>query len=406
MDGPARELIRAVRQKHFEDSMRNFVAKRIQSVPPSGIRRFFDIAATMKDVISLGIGEPDFVTPTPILRAGIHSLRLGDTHYTSNSGTLELRQAVSVQMKHLYDVSYDPEEEILITVGASEALHLALSAILDPGDEVIVPEPCFVAYTPEVVFADGVPVTVPTFVRNNFQVTGDEIEKAVTPRTKAILIGYPNNPTGAVMSRENLERVGDVARKHDLLIISDELYSRLVYHREHVCVPTLPGLRERTILVNGFSKGYAMTGWRLGYVAAPKDLMAAMRKIHQYTIMSAPTVAQAAGLEAVLHGEHYVQEMRMEYDRRRELLVQGLNSLGLDCFEPQGAFYAFPSVAKTGMDDEQFSEALLREEQVAVVPGSAFGPSGKGFVRLCYATAYEKIEQALDHMKRFMRRHG
>jgi aminotransferase len=386
--------------------MRNFVAKRIQSVPPSGIRRFFDIAATMKDVISLGIGEPDFVTPTPILRAGIHSLRLGDTHYTSNSGTVELRQAVSVQMKHLYDVSYDPEEEILITVGASEALHLALSAILDPGDEVIVPEPCFVAYTPEVIFADGVPVTVPTFVRNNFQVTGEEIEKAVTPRTKAILIGYPNNPTGAVMSRENLERVGEVARKHDLLIISDELYSRLVYHREHVCVPTLPGLRERTILVNGFSKGYAMTGWRLGYVAAQKDLMAAMRKIHQYTIMSAPTVAQAAGLEAVLHGEHYVQEMRMEYDRRRELLVQGLNSLGLDCFEPQGAFYAFPSVAKTGMDDEQFSEALLREEQVAVVPGSAFGPSGKGFVRLCYATAYEKIEQALDHMKRFMRRHG
>jgi aminotransferase len=386
--------------------MRNFIAKRIQSVPPSGIRRFFDIAATMKDVISLGIGEPDFVTPTPILRAGIHSLRLGDTHYTSNSGTLELRQAISVQMKHLYDVSYDPEDEILITVGASEALHLALSAILDSGDEVIVPEPCFVAYTPEVVFADGVPVTVPTYVRNNFQVTGEEIEKAVTPRTKAILIGYPNNPTGAVMSRANLERVGEVAQKHDLLIISDELYSRLVYHREHVCVPTLPGLRERTILVNGFSKGYAMTGWRLGYVAAPKELMAAMRKIHQYTIMSAPTVAQAAGLEAVLHGEYYVREMLAEYDRRRELLVQGLNSLGLDCFEPQGAFYAFPSVAKTGMDDEQFSEALLREEQVAVVPGSAFGPSGRGFVRLCYATAYEKIEQALDHMKRFMRRHG
>jgi aminotransferase len=406
MDDPARALKRTGRKKPFEVGMRNFVAKRIQSVPPSGIRRFFDIAATMKDVISLGIGEPDFVTPTPILRAGIHSLRLGDTHYTSNSGTLELRQAVSVQMKHLYDVSYDPEEEILITVGASEALHLALSAILDPGDEVIVPEPCFVAYTPEVVFAGGVPVTVPTYVQNNFQVTGEEIERAVTPRTKVILIGYPNNPTGAVMSREMLERVGEVATKKDLLIISDELYSRLVYHREHVCVPSLPGLRERTILVNGFSKGYAMTGWRLGYVAAPKDLMAAMRKIHQYTIMSAPTMSQAAGLDAVLHGEYYVREMLAEYDRRRELLVQGLNSLGLDCFEPQGAFYAFPSVAKTGMDDEQFSEALLREEQVAVVPGSAFGPSGKGFVRLCYATAYEKIEQALDHMKRFMHRHG
>jgi aminotransferase len=406
MDDPARKINRTVWKNFFEDSMRNFVAKRIQSVPPSGIRRFFDIAATMKDVISLGIGEPDFVTPTPILRAGIHSLRLGDTHYTSNSGTLELRQAVSIQLKHLYDVAYDPEEEILITVGASEALHLALSAILDPGDEVIVPEPCFVAYTPEVVFADGVPVTVPTYVKNNFQVTAEEIERAVTPRTKAILIGYPNNPTGAVMSRERLEQVGEVAKKHDLLIISDELYSRLVYHREHVCVPSLPGLRERTILVNGFSKGYAMTGWRLGYVAAPKELMAAMRKIHQYTIMSAPTMSQAAGLDAVLHGEYYVREMLAEYDRRRELLVQGLNSLGLDCFEPQGAFYAFPSVAKTGMDDEQFSEALLREEQVAVVPGSAFGPSGRGFVRLCYATAYEKIEQALDHMKRFMHRHG
>jgi aminotransferase len=386
--------------------MRNFISKRIESVPPSGIRRFFDIAATMKDVISLGIGEPDFVTPTPILRAGIHSLRLGDTHYTSNSGTIELREAVSVQIKHLYDVPYDPEEEVLITVGASEALHLALSAILDPGDEVIVPEPCFVAYTPEVLFAGGVPVTVPTFVQNNFQVTGEEIERAVTPRTKAILIGYPNNPTGAVMSRENLLRVGEVARAHDLLLISDELYSRLVYHQEHVCVPSLPDLRERTVLVNGFSKGYAMTGWRLGYVAAPKELMAAMRKIHQYTIMSAPTMSQAAGLEAILHGDEYVREMVAEYDRRRELLIQGLNSLGLDCFEPQGAFYAFPSVAKTGLNDEEFSEALLREEQVAVVPGSAFGPSGRGFVRICYATAYEKIEQALDHMRRFMRRHG
>jgi aminotransferase len=291
-------------------------------------------------------------------------------------------------------------------VGASEALHLALSAVLDPEDEVVVPEPCFVAYTPEVLFAGGVPVTVPTFVENDFQVTGEEIEKAVTPRTKAILIGYPNNPTGAVMSRENLLHVGEVARKHDLLIISDELYSRLVYRCEHVCVPSLPGLRERTILINGFSKGYAMTGWRLGFAAAPAEIMAAMRKIHQYTIMSAPTMSQAAGLEAILRGEHYVREMLAEYGRRRELLIGGLNSLGLDCFEPQGAFYAFPSVAKTGMDDETFSEVLLREEQVAVVPGSAFGPSGKGFVRICYATAYEKIEQALNHMRRFMRRHG
>ncbi len=386
--------------------MREFIAKRVQAVPPSGIRRFFDIAATMKDVISLGIGEPDFVTPDPILRAGINSLRQGDTHYTSNSGTIELREAIARHIDNLYNVSYDPEDELLITVGASEALYLALSAILDPGDEVIVPEPCFVAYVPEVFFAGGTAVTVPTFVENNFQVTAEEIERAITPRTKAILIGYPNNPTGGVMSRENLLRLGEVADKHDLLIISDEIYGRLVYHREHVCVPSLPGLRDRTILVNGFSKGYAMTGWRLGFLAASKELMGAMRKIHQYTIMSAPTVAQTAGLEAILHGERYVKEMVHEYDRRRKLLVHGLNSLGLDCFEPQGAFYAFPSVAKSGMDDKQFSEALLLEQRVAVVPGSAFGASGAGFVRMCYATAYEKIEQALAHMEQFMRRHG
>lgn len=386
--------------------MRDFIAKHIQAVPPSGIRRFFDIAATMKDVISLGIGEPDFVTPDSILRAGINSLRQGDTHYTSNSGTIELRGAISRYLDNLYNVFYDPEDELLVTVGASEGLYLALSAILDPGDEVIVPEPCFVAYVPEVFFAGGTAVTVPTFVENNFQVTAEEIERAITPKTKAILIGYPNNPTGGVMSRENLLRLGEVANAHDLLVISDELYGRLVYHCEHICVSSLPGMRDRTVLVNGFSKGYAMTGWRLGFLAAPKDLMGAMRKIHQYTIMSAPTMSQTAGLEAILHGERYIKEMIHEYDRRRKLLVHGLNSLGLDCFEPQGAFYAFPSVVKSGMDDKQFSELLLLEEQVAVVPGSAFGASGAGFVRMCYATAYEKIEQALEHMERFMRRHG
>ena len=386
--------------------MRNFISKRIQAVPPSGIRRFFDIAATMKDVISLGIGEPDFVTPDPILRAGVFSLKSGDTHYTSNSGTVELREAIAGNIQALYGVSYDPEDEVLVTVGASEALYLALTAILDTGDEVIVPEPSFVAYTAEVFFTGGTAITVPTFVENNFQVTAEDIERAVTPRTKAILIGYPNNPTGAVMTREALVQVGEVARKHDLVIISDEIYARLIYGVEHVCVPSLPGLRERTILVNGFSKGYAMTGWRLGYAAAPKEILGAMRKIHQYTIMSAPTVAQAAGVEALLRGERYVGEMVREYDRRRKLLVSGLNTLGLDCFEPKGAFYAFPSVAKSGMDEEQFAEALLREEEVAVVPGSAFGPSGKGFVRMCYATAYEKIELALDRMSKFMQRHG
>jgi aminotransferase len=386
--------------------MRNFISHRVESVPPSGIRRFFDIAATMKNVISLGIGEPDFVTPEPILKAGMASLQHGETHYTSNSGILELRQAVTRNLQRLYGVDYDPETEILITVGVSEALYLALTAILDPGDEVIVPQPCFVAYTAEVVFAGGVPVTIATKVEDNFQVTAEAIERTITPRTKVLLIGYPNNPTGAVMTRENLIQIGQVAEKHDLVVISDEIYDRLVYGGAHVCFAALPGMRARTITLGGFSKGYAMTGWRLGYAAAPSELLAAMRKIHQYTIMSAPTTAQVAGVEALNNGEKFVQEMVTEYDRRRRLLVGGLNTLGLDCFEPKGAFYAFPSVAKSGMDDEGFAESLLQEEQVAVVPGSAFGESGRGFVRLCYATAYEKIEEALNRMERFMRRHG
>jgi aminotransferase len=386
--------------------MKNFISHRVQSVPPSGIRRFFDIAATMKDVISLGIGEPDFVTPEPILKAGMASLQHGDTHYTSNSGILELRQAVTRNLKNLYGVDYDPETEILITVGVSEALYLALTALLDPGDEVIVPQPCFVAYTPEVVFAGGVAVTIATKVEDNFQVTAEAIERTITPRTKALLIGYPNNPTGAVMSRDNLIQIGQLAEKYDLVVISDEIYDRLVYDGAHVCFAALPNMRERTITLGGFSKDYAMTGWRLGYAAAPPELLAAMRKIHQYTIMSAPTTAQVAGIEALNSGEKFVQEMVAEYDRRRRLLVSGLNRLGLDCFEPKGAFYAFPSVAKSGMDDNAFAESLLQEERIAVVPGSAFGESGVGFVRMAYATAYEKIEEALNRMERFMRRHG
>ena len=386
--------------------MRNYVSQRVQSVPPSGIRRFFDIAATMKNVISLGIGEPDFVTPRPILQAGVDSLLRGETAYTSNSGVYELRQALSAHLNRMYQVHYDPEHELLITVGVSEALYLAMTAILDPGDEVIVPEPCFVAYTPEVTFAGGVPVTIATKVEDAFQVTAEAIERAITPRTKALLIGYPNNPTGAVMSRENLIALGQVAAAHDLVVISDEIYDRLVYGSAHVCFAALPGMRERTITLGGFSKGYAMTGWRLGYAAAPAELLGAMRKVHQYTIMSAPTTAQAAGLEALQSGEPFVQAMVAEYDRRRRLLVGGLNTLGLECFEPKGAFYAFPSVARSGMADEEFAEALLSEEEVAVVPGSAFGASGAGYVRMVYATAYEKIEEALNRMERFMRRHG
>jgi aminotransferase len=386
--------------------MRNVISQRVASIPPSGIRRFFDIAATMQNVISLGIGEPDFVTPQPIRSAGVASLQRGETRYTSNSGILELRQAIADHVVRLYGVRYDPETEVLVTVGVSEALYLALTAILDPGDEVIVPQPCFVAYTAEVVLAGGKPVVVDARVEDDFQVTGEQIEAAITPRTKALLIGYPNNPTGAVMSRERLLELARVAEKHDLLVLSDEIYDRLVYGVQHVCFASLPGMRERTILLQGFSKDYAMTGWRLGYAAAPAEVLGAMRKIHQYTIMSAPTTAQVAGLAALAEGEEHVQEMVGEYDRRRRLIVDGLNELGLSCFEPRGAFYAFPSVAASGMDEEAFAEKLLMEEEVAVVPGNAFGRAGAGFVRCCYATAYEKIEQALERMRRFMQRYG
>jgi aminotransferase len=386
--------------------MRDFVARRITSIPPSGIRRFFDIAATMQDVISLGIGEPDFTTPDPVLRAGIRSLEGGQTHYTSNSGILELRQAIAAQLDRLYGARYEPRSEILVTVGVSEALYLALAATLDPGDEVIVPTPCFVAYQPEIILAGGTPVPLATHVEDAFQVSARDVEALVTSRTKALLIGYPNNPTGAVMSRERLLELARVAQERDLLVISDEIYDRLVYAgHEHVCFAALPGMRERTITLGGFSKAYAMTGWRIGYAAAPAPVLAEMRKIHQYTIMSAPTMAQIAALEALENGEPHVQGMVEEYDRRRRLIVDGLNSLGLPTFEPKGAFYAYPSIAASGLTDEGFAEALLNEERVAVVPGNAFG-GDSSFVRCSYATAYEKIEQALERIQRFMRRHG
>ena len=386
--------------------VRNFVSERIASVPPSGIRRFFDIAATMEDVISLGIGEPDFTTPEPILRAGIEALERGETHYTSNSGLMELRRAIAEHLDRLYGQTYNPASEILITVGVSEALYLACAATLDPGDEVIIPEPCFVSYAPEVIFAGGVPVMVPTSAENGWQVTAEAIEAAVTERTKALLLGYPSNPTGAVMSRERLNEIAAVVKRHNLLVISDELYDRLVYDTRHVCFPSLPGMYSRTILLMGFSKAYAMTGWRIGWAAGPAEIMEMMRRVHQYTIMCAPTVAQYAALVAIKEGEPFVEEMRREYDRRRRLIVGGLNEIGLTCVEPKGAFYAFPSIAVTGMDENTFAERLLQEERVAVVPGSAFGPSGKGHVRCSYATAYEKIEEALERMRRFVRRYG
>ncbi|MBE2193068.1 MAG: aminotransferase class I/II-fold pyridoxal phosphate-dependent enzyme [Anaerolinea sp.] len=386
--------------------MRNFISERVKSVPPSGIRRFFDIAATMDDVISLGIGEPDFVTPSTILNAGIESLRRGDTHYTSNSGTVELRRALSGYVARLYGIEYHPEHEILVTVGVSEALYLAMTAILDPDDEVIIPEPCFVAYAPEVSLAGGTPITVPTFFEHNFEVEPEDIRKAITTQTKAILLGYPNNPTGAVMPRHKLEAIAQIAEQHDLMIISDEIYDRLVYGTEHVQFATLAGMRDRTLVLSGFSKSHAMTGWRIGYAVGSPDMIAAMRKIHQYTIMSAPTTAQVAALEALSRGEPDVSAMREEYDRRRKLIVSGFNSLGLTCFEPKGAFYAFPRITASGMDENTFAETLLQEERVAMIPGSAFGKSGIGYARASYATAYEKIEQALERLHRFMLRHG
>lgn len=385
---------------------KNYLAQRVATLKPSGIRKFFDIVATMKDVISLGIGEPDFSTPEGILQAGIRSLQRGETHYTSNAGTIELRKALAKHLNKRYGCSYDPATELIITVGVSEALYMAMTALLDPGDEVIIPTPCFVAYQAEVTLAGGVAVEVPSRVEENFQLRPEQIEAAITPRTKAILIGYPNNPTGAVASREVLLELLKIAEKHDLVVISDEIYDRLVYGVEHVCFDTLPGARQRTLVLGGFSKDYAMTGWRIGYAAGPAALMTGLLRVHQYTIMSAPTMAQAAALEALENGEHYVEEMRKEYDRRRKLIVGGLNQLGLPTFEPRGAFYAFPAIRASGMDEDAFAQQLLQEERVAVVPGTAFGPGGEGYVRCSYATAYEKLEEALHRMERFMRRHG
>ena len=383
-----------------------YVARHVANLKPSGIRKFFDIVATMDDVISLGIGEPDFDTPTNILQAGIASLKKGETHYTSNAGLLALREAISTHLEKLYGVHYDPAYEVMVSVGVSEALYLAMTAITNPGEEIIIPTPCFVSYQAEVILAGGVPVEVPLSAENGFQLSADLLEAAITPRTKAILIGFHNNPTGAVASRAALMEVAKVAEAHDLIVISDEIYDQLVYGVPHICFASLPGMKERTITLGGFSKDYAMTGWRIGYAAAPAEILSGLVRIHQYTIMSAPTTAQYAALEALRNGENAVEEMRTEYNRRRQLIVDGLNNLGLTTIEPHGAFYAFPNIAASGMDDETFAQKLLEEERVAVVPGSAFGAGGEGFVRCSYATAYEQIEEALRRMERFMRRYG
>ncbi|HLA44771.1 MAG TPA: aminotransferase class I/II-fold pyridoxal phosphate-dependent enzyme [Aggregatilineales bacterium] len=386
--------------------MRRFISQRVQRVPPSGIRYFFDIAATMDDVISLGIGEPDFTSPASIRAAGVRSLEAGKTAYTSNHGIFELREQISVYIKRLYGVEYDPATEVLITVGVSEGMYLAMTAIIDVGDEVIIPEPAYVSYAPEVVFADGCPVFIPTCAERGFQITPEEIEARITPSTKAIMVGYPNNPTGAVLSRESMAGIAYLAEKYDLAIISDEIYDRLVYDIDHTNFASLPDMRERSIILGGFSKSHAMTGWRLGWAVGPEAMIGAMAKIHQYTIMSAPTISQYGALQGLLDGDDDVLRMRDEYNRRRVLLYQGFNELGLSCVEPKGAFYAFPSIRTTGMDEFTFCEKLLEEEQVAVIPGTAFGPSGKGHIRACYATGYDQIEEALTRIERFLKRHN
>jgi aminotransferase len=381
------------------------ISEKVNRLSPSGIRKFFDLLASMEDVISLGVGEPDYATPWHISEAAVQSLERGYTMYTSNSGIPELREETARYLEEKYDIDYEPYGEILMTVGVSEALDLAMRAILNPGDEVIMPDPHYVAYDACVILAGGEPVMVPTRQESGFEVDAKDIEAKITDKTRAILIGYPANPTGAVMSRDKLLAVAKVAKQHNLIVVSDEIYARLVYGVEHTCYAGLPGVKDNAILLGGFSKAYAMTGWRIGYAAAPGEIITAMTKIHQYTIMSAPTPAQVAALEALKTGEPDVQEMVEDYNRRRMIIVKGFNEIGMPCFEPRGAFYAFPSIASTGMTSEEFSEKLLMEERVAVVPGSVFGECGEGYVRCCYATSLADIEEALARMKRFVKKY-
>ena len=384
----------------------NRLSTAVNDLAPSGIRKFFDIAAEMEDVISLGVGEPDFITPWAIRESCVYGLEQGFTAYTANRGLLELRQEIAALYKRNFNTAYDPAEEILVTVGVSEGLDLAMRAIVSQGDEVLIPEPCYVSYKACVTLAGGVPVPVAAKIDNDFRITAAELEAQITPRTKALLIGYPNNPTGAVMSRLDLLEIADLAEKYDLIVISDEIYGDLTYGgMEHTCFSSLPGMKDRTILLNGFSKAYAMTGWRIGYALANPVIIAAMTKIHQYTMLCAPITAQIAAVEALRHGEKYMRNMVAEYDKRRRLIYDGLQKIGLSCFEPKGAFYIFPCIESTGMTSEEFAEKLLHSEHVALVPGNAFGSSGEGFVRCSYATSVANISEALVRMENFLRHH-
>lgn len=382
------------------------LSEKVKAIKPSGIRKFFDIVSEMKDAISLGVGEPDFVTPWHIRDEAIYSLERGRTYYTSNAGLIELRQELSRYMERRVNLSYDPAKEILVTVGGSEAIDLCIRALVNPGDEVLVPEPSFVCYKPCAVLAGAVAVPIVTKNEDKFKLTKQALLDAITPKTKLLVLPYPNNPTGGIMTKEDLEEIASVLREKNIFVLSDEIYGELTYGREHISIASLPGMWERTIVVNGFSKSYAMTGWRLGWAAAPKEIMEQMMKIHQYAIMCAPTASQYAAVEAVKNGDSDIARMREEYNYRRRVIVDGFNKMGLSCFEPEGAFYVFPSVQSTGLSSNDFAEKLLMQEKVAVVPGTAFGDSGEGFVRCSYAYSIANINEALERIDRFVNGRG
>lgn len=384
--------------------MTTHLSQRIRGIPDSGLTRFFDILATMDDVLSLGIGEPDMPTPAPICDAAIAAIRQGKTGYTSNAGIQELREEIAAYLERRYGLTYDPDTEILVTVGVSEALLAVMLALLDPGDEVLVPEPCFVAYDPCVRLAGGTPIAVETHPEEGFQVLVPRLAAAITPSTRAVLMGYPSNPTGAILERPRAEEAARLIAERDLILISDEIYDRFVYGVEHTCLAALPGMRARTVLLGGFSKSYAMTGWRVGYACGPREIIAAMHKVHQYAIMSAPTLGQVAALGALTCDGDPAEAITREFSARRDILVSGLRDIGLPCVEPRGAIYAFPSIAHLGLSSEAFAERLLREEKVAVVPGNAFGPSGEGHVRIAYTVSSAMLEEALERLDRFVRR--
>lgn len=385
--------------------MRDPLSKTIKEVKPSGIRKFFDIVSEMKDAISLGVGEPDFDTPWHIREEGIYSLEKGRTFYTSNAGLKDLKIEISKYLSRRFDLHYDYNHEIFVTVGGSEAIDAALRVMVDPGDEVLIPEPCYVSYLPCVQLTYGVPVTIELQEKNQFKLTKEELLAAITDKTKILVMPFPNNPTGAVMTREELQEIADVVIEKDLFVISDEIYSELTYSGDHCSIGSLPGMKERTIVINGFSKSFAMTGWRLGYAAGPENIISQMVKVHQFAIMCAPTTSQYAAVEALRNGAADVERMKSAYDQRRRFLMERFKEMGLDCFEPFGAFYVFPSIKKFGMTSDEFATRLLQEEKVAVVPGTAFGECGEGFVRISYAYSIENLKIALERMERFIRNH-